>query len=132
MGDRLYRLVAAACFFAALYHVAAIAIPAFGAMAYPPTYPLWRHLIFIVVNTIFGALFLQRRTWVIWPYALLVLQIYNGHGVGAWRLWQREDRIDWVSVITVIGATIGLALMIVDRIVLTSAVTGASENRRVE
>ena len=132
MRDRLFKLAAAGSFFAALYHLTAIAIPTFGAMAYPPTYPLWRHLIFIVIDTAFGALFLRRPTWLIWPYALLVLQIYNGHGVGAWTMWQREGRIDWVSVITVVGATLGLVLLIADRKAVTSAVTGSQENARVE
>ncbi len=132
MRDRLFRLAAAASFFAALYHLTAIAVPAFGAMAYPATYPFWRHLFFIVINICFGALFLRRPTWLIWPYVLLVLQIYNGHGVEAWRLWQRESRIDWVSVITVVGATLGLALVIAERRAVTSAVTAPQQNARVE
>jgi hypothetical protein len=70
---------------------------------------------FIVVNTTFAALFLRRPIWLIWPYALLVLQIYQGHGLGAWTLWRRETQIDWVSVMTVLAATLGLVLVIADR-----------------
>jgi hypothetical protein len=115
MRHRLFRLAAAALSFASLYHLAAITVPEFGAMAYPPTYPFWRHVVLIVINTSFAALFLRRAVWLIWPYALLVLEIYRGHGVDAWTVWHREARIDWVSVITVIAATFGLVLLLVDR-----------------
>ena len=117
---------------AALYHVAAIATANFRALAYPATYPLWRHVLFVVINISFGALFLRRATWLIWPYALLVLQIYNGHGVYAWTLWYREGRIDWISIVTVIAASLGLVLVIVDRVAVTSPVTLRRENDRVE
>jgi len=132
MRHRLFRLTAAAFFFAALYHLAAIAVPRFGAMAYPTTYPLCRHLLFIAINTSFGVVFLRRPTWLIWPYTLLVLQNFNEHGVAAWTLWQRESRIDWVSVVTVVGTTLGLVLVIAERKAVTSAVTASQQNARVE
>lgn len=85
-------------------------------MAYPPTYPLLAASGLHRRHTTFGALFLRRPAWLIRPYTALVLQIYNGHGVNAWTLWHRDARIEWVSVLTVIAATLGLVVVIVDRV----------------
>lgn len=113
--DWIYRLGAAALSAAAIYHLAAVLIPTFAAYAYPSAYPLWRHLLFIVIDVTLGCLLLKQVRWVIWPMVLLTLQIYNGHGRYAWMAWSRESRIQWVDVISVIGATILLMLLIVVR-----------------
>ena len=90
-------------------------VPEFAAVAYPQSYPMWRHAVFIIINTTFAAWFLQRPSWLIWPYAILVLQIFNGHGIDAWTLWLHERRIDWPSVVSVLGSMLGLWLLLVDR-----------------
>ena len=76
----IYRVGAAAFVAAALYHLAAVLIPAFAETAYSATYPLWRHLVFIIINVTFAWLLVRQVQWVVWPFALLTLQIYNGHG----------------------------------------------------
>jgi hypothetical protein len=111
----LFTLAAAGCFFAAAYHLTAMTVPTFGAMAYPSSYPAWRHVLFVSIDTTFGVLFVRRPRWLIWPYLLLLLQIFNGHGVHAWGLWRQEARIDWPSVITIVGGILGLWLLLADR-----------------
>jgi hypothetical protein len=111
----IYRAGAAAFLVAAIYHLAAVLIPTFGAYAYPPTYPLWRHLVFIAINVAFSWLLLARVRWVIWPMALLTLQVYNGHGRHAWETWQLASRIQWIDVLTTIGASVFLLLLIAVR-----------------
>jgi hypothetical protein len=45
---------------AALYHLAALTIPAFAKMAYPPLYPSLRHVVFVIVDSLGAFLFLVR------------------------------------------------------------------------
>ena len=111
----IYRVGAAAFLVAAVYHLAAVLVPRCGAYAYPSTYPLWRHLLFIAINVAFSWLLLAHVRWVIWPMALLMLQIYNGHGRHAWETWQLASRIQWIDVLTTIGASVFLLLLIAAR-----------------
>jgi hypothetical protein len=113
--DWIYRAGAAVFLAAAIYHLAAVLIPRFGDYAYPAIYPLWRHLLFIAIDLIFSWLLLAHVRWVIWPMALLTLQIYNGHGRYAWMAWSHESRIQWIDVLTVIGATVLLLLLVAVR-----------------
>jgi hypothetical protein len=99
---------------AGLYHLVAIAVPAFRALAYAPGYPLWRHGVFVAVNATFAWLLLRRPIWLVGPFALLTVQIIQGHGVSAWRSWRDNGHIDWISVLTVAGALFGMALLLAD------------------
>ena len=110
--DWLYRAGAAAFLGAAIYHLVAVLIPPFAAFAYPYGYPLWRHALFIAINVSVAWLFLKRSRWVIWLVALMTLQIYNGHGRYAWMAWSHDSRIAWIDVLTVVGATVLLVLVI--------------------
>jgi len=101
---------------AAIYHVAALAIPAFANMAYPRTYPPVRHITFVVVDSLTGLLFLSRPRWFIWPYLLLTVQILQGHGLGGWRTWVNKHQVNWIDAVTVFGALLGLVLLLLDRI----------------
>jgi hypothetical protein len=111
----IFRVVAVAFFAAALSHVAAVLIPAFGETAYPGTYPLWRHVLFILINITFAWLLLRQVRWVVWPFALLALQIYNGHGRAAWMAWSSESRFAWIDILTTVGATVFLVLLMASK-----------------
>jgi hypothetical protein len=111
----LFQLAAAGFAIAALYHVAALAIPSFARMAYPPTYPTLRHITFVIVNILAASLFLWRPRWFIWPYLALTIQILQGHGVHGWRILVHEHRLNWIDGITVFGALTGLILLLRDR-----------------
>lgn len=108
----IYRVGAAAFVAAALYHLAAVLIPAFAETAYSATYPLWRHLVFIIINVTFAWLLVRQVQWVVWPFALLNLQIYSGHGRAAWMAWSRESRFAWIDIMTTVGATVFLGLLL--------------------
>ena len=109
-----FHLAAAGAALAAVYHLTAITVPAFGAIAYPAGYPIWRHVVFILVDATLAGLLLRRPIWLIWPYILLTIQVFNGHGVSAWRSFRGPGHIDWVSVVTVIGIVFILALLLLD------------------
>jgi hypothetical protein len=100
---------------AALYHVTALAIPAFAKIAYPPTYPPLRHVTFAIVDSLGAFLFLTRPRWLIWPYMVLTLQVLQGHGVRAWQTWVHEHWLNWIDAITVLGILLGLILLLLDR-----------------
>ncbi len=88
--------------------------PAIARLEYEPAYPAWRHVIFIVIDSSLAWFFLRRPRWLVWAYALLTLQVLNSHGLGAWRVWIYEDRIDWISVAVTLVAPAILALLISD------------------
>jgi len=108
--------MAAGFMVAALYHLAALAVPAFARMAYSPTYPQLRHITFVIVNILAASLFLWRPRWSIWPYLALTIQILQGHGVHGWRSLILKHQLNWVDAITVFGALLGLILLLFDRV----------------
>lgn len=109
-----FHLAAAACAFAAAFHLAAMAVPAFSGMAYPASYPLWRHVGFFIVDASFAWLFLLRPRWLFAPYVVLTLQVVNGHGRAARSLWRDAGKADWISIVSVIGVVLGLGLLTLD------------------
>jgi len=98
-------------FAAALYHAAAIAFPAWGVQAYSATYPLWRHIVFIVNNTVMGAILLHRPMWLLWPYSLLTVQIYYSHGGTFLQRLHDAGRVGWIDLLSVAGATLGVTML---------------------
>jgi len=114
-NDWIYRAAAAAFLGAALYHLAAIVIPRFETFAYPYGYPLWRHLLFIAINLSMAWLLLKQVRWVVWLVALMTIQIYVGHGRYVWTTWIRESRIAWIDLLTTVGASAFLLLLIATR-----------------
>ena len=100
---------------AALYHLAALAIPAFANIAYAPMYPPLRHVTFVIVDSLGAFLFLKRPRWFIWPYLVLTLQVLQGHGVRAWRTWVQGHQVNWIDAIVVSGVLLGLVLLLLDR-----------------
>ena len=120
MSPAFFRIGSAIMIGAGLYHVLALASPAFARLWYPPTYPVWRHVAFIGITSMFAWLFLRRSTWLIWLFALLTVQIYNGHGRQALLRWTTERHIAWFDVVTVVGASVLLMLLAVDRWASTS------------
>ena len=77
--------------------------------------PAWRHLMFIGINITFAALFIHRPRWLVWPMALLTIQILSGHGVDAWHAWVDRHEIAWIHVATALFSVGALALLCVNR-----------------
>jgi hypothetical protein len=113
--DRLFRIAAVAAVAAAAFHCAAMVSPSIASLEYEPTYPVWRHVLFIGIDSSLAVLFVRRPRWLVWAYALLTVQVLHSHGLGAWELWVTEHRIDWISVAVSIAAPAILVLLVVDR-----------------
>jgi hypothetical protein len=94
----VFRLAAVGALAAALFHAAALMSPAIAQLEYEPSYPISRHLAFIAIDGALAGLLLRRPRWLVWAYAPLVVQTLNSHGLGAWRIWVDEHRVDWISV----------------------------------
>jgi hypothetical protein len=89
-----FRVMAAGFATAALYHLAALTIPAFAKIAYAPTYPPLRHIIFILVDGAAAYLMLLRPRWFIWLYLALTAQVIRGRGGRAWQTGSQHRGID--------------------------------------
>jgi hypothetical protein len=110
-----FRIAATGAAVAAAIHVAALTIPVFARSAYPPGYPAWRHVLFVLIDTALAWLLVKRPRWLLWPYAVLTAQVMLGHGVHAWRSWTASGRVAWLDAAAVIGVLLILVLLIADR-----------------
>jgi hypothetical protein len=81
--DVLFWLGSATAAAAALFHAAAMVSPTISRLEYPPTYPTWRHVLFIAIDAALAWLLVQRPAWLVWAFAVLTLQVLSGHGRGA-------------------------------------------------
>jgi hypothetical protein len=124
--ERILKLSAAAAAIAAAFHLTAIFSETVTRLEYGPTYPLWRHVLFIGIDSALVVLFLRRPRWFVWAFAALTIQILNGHGLGAWRIWTNEHRIEWISVAVSIGAPVILVVLVVDWMDRRRAATSGS------
>ena len=113
--DSLFLACAAGAGLAALFHAVAMVSPAVAQHEYEPGYPMWRHVLFIVVDGSLAWLFIRRPLWLPWAFGALTLHILNGHGRAAWRLWVTRGEIAWISVAVSLAAPIALVLLIFDR-----------------
>lgn len=119
MTERTRAVVFTACAVgavaAAAFHASAMASPSIARIEYESTYPAWRHVLFIVIDVATARLLLSRPRWFLWAYAVLTIQILNGHGRGAWQLWVEQQRLDWISVAVSLAAPAVLVLLFLDR-----------------
>ena len=54
------------------------------------------HVLFILIDGNLVWLLLRPPMWLVWPYAVLTLQVLNGHGRSAWEQWHEAGRIDGI------------------------------------
>jgi hypothetical protein len=111
---RVFRLASLGALVAAGIHLAALAVPAFGIAAYPPTYPAWRHVLFVAINLTLAALFLRRPAWFVWAFAVLTAQVIYSHGGAALASWQRDGRIRWIDAVALVAVPLALGLLVTD------------------
>jgi hypothetical protein len=110
----LFRLAAVGASLAVAIHAAALAMPAFAAVAYPTGYPAWRHVLFVAINLTLAPLFLRRPAWFVWAFAVLTAQVIYSHGGAALASWQRDGHIRGIDAVAVVGVPLALALLVTD------------------
>lgn len=111
-----FRLMAVLSIIVALYHTAALTIPAFARIAYTPTYPPLRHVVFILITVATAYLCLIRARWLIWPYLVLTVQVLYSHGVRAVQIWQTSHQINWADPVVIAITLYGLTILSLDRL----------------
>jgi hypothetical protein len=110
----LFGLASAGSAVATTVHAIALFLPAFDVVGYAPLYPAWRHVVFIVIDGSLVWLLLRRPAWLVWPFGVLTIQEFSGHGRDAWEAWHQQGRVDWISAVSVAGVSAILALLIAD------------------
>jgi hypothetical protein len=103
--------VVLAAFFAvaAAFHAAALVRPD---LAEPS--PPWRHGLFAAVHLAAAVGALWRPRGVVVAFALLTAQQLYSHGTYALDVWRDEQRVDWASVVVLVGMPVVLALFVAD------------------
>ena len=109
-----FRLAAAGGVVAAGIHATALAVPAFGTSTYSPTYPAWRHVLFVVIDATAAWLFLRRPLWFVWAFGVLTVQVLYSHGGSAWASWDHDGRVAWIDALALVAIPLALALLVVD------------------
>jgi hypothetical protein len=76
--------------------------------------PPWRHALFAAIDLAVAA-GVARRPRAFWvAFAALTLQQLHSHGGEALRSWRDAERVDWASIVVVVGMPIVLAMLIRD------------------
>jgi hypothetical protein len=125
-----FRLAAAGAVVAVGIHVAALAIPAFGAAHYPG-YPAWRHVVFVAIDAAAAWLFLRRPAWFVWAFGALTLQVLYSHGGSAWSSWQRDGHVRWIDAAALIAIPVALVLLVMDHRARRSDQASSREGQRI-
>ena len=109
----LLRIAALGAAIATLVHATALALPSVNDFLYSPAYPWWRHIIFIGINGTLAWLLPRPPSWLVWPYAVLTLQVLFSHGLGGWQNWIRTGRINWLDPVSVVLVPALLLVLVV-------------------
>jgi hypothetical protein len=114
--DSLFRACAIGAWLPTLFHTVSIFSPTVASLEYPPSYPVWRHLVLIAIGVSSVWLFQRRPWWLVWAYGVLTVQTVNGHGRAIWRFWQERGAIDWISIAACLAIPLVLLLLVIDRL----------------
>ena len=76
--------------------------------------PAWRHVLFILINTVCVYGFLKRPKWFIGFLGLLTLQQWYSHGGYAIGLWIKTHTIHWISVGVIVLLPLEFLLLLAD------------------
>lgn len=105
----LFRIAALLFTVAAVYHLAVYFHPEFGEHHSP-----LRHVAFCFIDLAFAALLLARPRWLWYPYAALTVETFVSHGGRAWAMWRTPGRLDWFSILVILGVGSGFYLVLTD------------------
>ena len=76
--------------------------------------PVWRHILFVGINIFCVYGFLKRPKYFVYFVALLFVQQFYSHGTYMVNLWQKSNKIHWLSVFNLLLLPIGLICLIED------------------
>jgi hypothetical protein len=96
---------------AAAYHVFGLVRPD---LVVPS--PPWRHALFVAINAGLATALVARVRGLVFIILALTLQQIYSHGTYAYEVWLAERRLDWASVVVLLGLpALLLAVLAEDR-----------------
>jgi hypothetical protein len=100
-----------AVFFAvsAIYHLVALFFKI-------NTSPLWRNLLFIVINLLVAYGLLKRPPYFIYLFILLMIQQFYSHGSDLVNLWNQQHKLDWMSLLVFIILPVIFVFLLLDKL----------------
>ena len=103
----LFKVFAALFFFAAIYHFV-------GVFYKVNESPIWRHLLFVVINLFCVYGILKRPKYFVYLVALLLVQQYYSHATYMVNMWIEKKQVHWISVFDLLLLPIALICLIED------------------
>jgi len=73
--------------------------------------PVWFHCIFVAVNILGIYGFLKRPKIYFYFFIFLIIQQYFYHGQDLTELWKAEQKIHWISLLTLLILPLGLVCL---------------------
>jgi uncharacterized membrane protein len=102
-----FKVFAALSCLAAIYHF-------IGVFYKVDESPIWRHLLFVVINLFCAYGILKRPKYFVYLVGLLLVQQYYSHGTYMVNLWIEKKQVHWISVFDLLLLPIALFCLIED------------------
>ena len=80
------------------------------------TSPLWRNILFIVINLLVAYGLLKRPSYFLYVFVLLMIQQFYSHGSDLVNLWNIQHKIDWMSLLVIVILPVILIFLILDKL----------------
>ena len=64
--------------------------------------PLWRHVLFLIINILSIVLILNRIKWSLYYFIILTLQQVYSHSIRMYDFWVLENKFDTISFIIIL------------------------------
>ena len=64
--------------------------------------PLWRHLLFLIINMLSIVLILNRMKWSLYYFIILTVQQVYSHSNRMYDFWVLENKFDTISFIIIL------------------------------
>lgn len=93
----LFRIYALLFLISALYHSIGLFYPEMLVLV-----PLWRHVLFLIINILSIVLILNRIKWSLYYFIILTLQQVYSHSIRMYDFWVLENKFDTISFIIIL------------------------------
>lgn len=91
----LFRIASLLAFIAAAYHFIGLFYPVNSA-------PLWRHLLFIFIDSLCAYGLMKRPNYFVYFFFLFLVQQFYTHGGRLLNQWNDHHTIDWISILVLL------------------------------
>lgn len=76
--------------------------------------PIWRHIIFFLIDLYCAYGFFKKPKYFIWIFFLLLIQQYYSHAYFLLKMWNLYHKIHWISILVLSALPIGQICLIWD------------------